>query len=143
MDHNSHGKRGSTQAITIIAMPAIGADGERLAGQFDAYLGTRLLVVRTRQPFVDGARALLALGFDPATTVILKHLGSEIECLRGRLGVAARLTVKERDRGRVIFERWEDVCASSLVALPSSQTAPAGTEGHPERDERASAGVVS
>ena len=129
--------------VAILALAAVGPHGERPPGLYDAYLGTRLLAARTRQPFLDGARALVALGFDPGTTVVLKHIGSDTECLRARLGVAARLTVKERDRGRVTFEPWQDAPLSSPVAPPAAQMLPAYTEGHPKQFEGASVEMVS
>lgn len=95
-------------------------------GRYDAYLGTRLLAAGTRQPLLDGARALLRLGFDPTTVVVLKHIGPDTECLRGRIGTVAGL-----NRGRATLERWEDVQLSSLVAPSIAPTAPAPTESAP------------
>jgi hypothetical protein len=85
--------------------------------RYDAYLGTRLLAAGTRQPLLDGARALLRLGFDPTTVVVLKHIGPDTECLRGRIGTVAGL-----NRGRA---------TSSLVAPSIAPTAPAPTESAP------------
>jgi hypothetical protein len=47
------------------------------AGSFVAWLeNTGDLVVRSRQPLVDGARELLARGFDPAALLTMRHEGS-------------------------------------------------------------------
>jgi hypothetical protein len=63
--------------VIILALTALGPDGERLSTLYDAYLGTRVLVARTRQPFLNGARALLALGSGATTAVVLTHIGSD------------------------------------------------------------------
>jgi hypothetical protein len=44
-------------------------------------------------PFFAAARVLIAQGSDPSEIVVMKHHGSEIVCLRARLGVAANLAV--------------------------------------------------
>ena len=50
----------------------------------------------TRQPLLDGARALLKLGYDPAAVVTARHAGSEIVAMR-RPRRAGQWTIKERD----------------------------------------------
>jgi hypothetical protein len=126
--------------VAILALAALGPDGGRLPGLYDAYyLGTRLLVARTRQPFLDGTRALLALGFDPATAVVLKHIGSDTECQRGRIGTAAGLTVEESDIAGIRLRRWKPY-PSRAVAPPTAPMVPALAEGPPEQFGHASAG---
>jgi hypothetical protein len=118
---------------------ALGPGGGRVPGLYDAYcLGIRLLVARTRQPFLDGARALLALGFDPATAVVLKHIGSDTECLRGRIGTAAGLTVGESDIAGIRLRRWKPY--PSRAVAPTAPMVPALAEGPPEQFGHASAG---
>jgi hypothetical protein len=94
--------------FTIIAAPAFDRDGKRLHGKFDARLGDRMLVHATRQPFLDGCRALLdELGADPDATVELNHASWDTVSLRAKIGVAAKLTVAERAHGNAPrFERW-------------------------------------
>jgi hypothetical protein len=48
----------------------------------------------------------------------MKHLGSETECLRARVGDAAKLTVKEPDYGKPTFARWQPYASSSPVEAP-------------------------
>jgi hypothetical protein len=64
------------------------------------------LLCRSRQPFLDGARELLAAGY-PATAIIaMKHAGSHVEALRSTVGAAARLTVETDEQGTPIFRQW-------------------------------------
>jgi hypothetical protein len=95
-----------TERITvIIAAPAFDHRGRRLPGKFDALLGDRLLVDGTRQPFLDGARSLLELGFDPDAMVLMRHQGSTVDSLRAKIAIAAALTVDEAGTPR--FKRWK------------------------------------
>jgi hypothetical protein len=62
-------------AIRLVVTPE--ADPQRV-GRFTARLESTggLIVTSTRQPLVDGARELLARGFDPATLLTMRHDGS-------------------------------------------------------------------
>jgi hypothetical protein len=82
--------------LVIIVAPVPGS-----AGHFRAQLeGTdEVLVASSRQPFVDSARALVAKGFDPNATLIMRHSGSNVVALKARLAVAAKLGVEEGPRG--------------------------------------------
>jgi hypothetical protein len=44
-------------------------------------------------PPLDGARLLLAQGYDPDATVVMRRAGSDMEALRGRLGTVANLRI--------------------------------------------------
>jgi hypothetical protein len=46
-------------------------------GRFLGYVGDELIVT-SRQPFLDGARALLHRGYDPATPYNMRHANSEV-----------------------------------------------------------------
>jgi hypothetical protein len=87
--------------ITVITVAPV---TER-PGYYTARCNGRLLC-RSRQPFLDGTRALLAVGYPANTTIIMRHAGSATECLRARLGVAARLTVETNEQGRPVFRPW-------------------------------------
>jgi hypothetical protein len=78
--------------ITIILNP-IGR------GRFAAALDERVLC-RSRRPFLDSARVLLAEGADPATPFAMRHAGSDYDALRSTIGQAAGLTVLEPDDPR-------------------------------------------
>jgi hypothetical protein len=72
--------------------PAMMGDGKVHRDKFEARLGDRLLCV-SWTPFVDSARALLAEGVDPNTTITMRHLGKDHDALRGTLGVVGGLRV--------------------------------------------------
>jgi hypothetical protein len=71
---------------------------------------------RSRQPFLDAARALLAAGHDPATVLVLRRAESDIDCLRATIGTAAKLTVEESAHGPVF--RRHKMASLSAVAAP-------------------------
>jgi hypothetical protein len=79
------------------------------AGRYQARLASdgTLLVVSRKQPFFDGARRLLELGYAPDTVLVMMYANSDIECLRAPLGAAAALTVAEGDRDPPRFRRWK------------------------------------
>ena len=93
---NSSTGKANIAMITVTPTPGPGAR----RGYFDASLGDgRLLVRASRQPFLDAARQLLGLGYDPAA--VLSSGG-----LTAQIGVAAKLRVKE-DRNGPRFVLWE------------------------------------
>ena len=53
----------------------------------------------SRAPFLAAARALLEKGHAPETEIAMTHAGSDLVALRARLGDAARLTVREDQKG--------------------------------------------
>ena len=79
-------------------------------GRFCARLadGGRVIVRSSRQPFLDAARRLIDLGYDPTTLLVMRHAGSDTDCLIAQIGAAAKLRVKE-DRGRPRFVPWEPI----------------------------------
>lgn len=93
-------------------------------GRFDVRLGGRLMAFRTRTPFCDGARALLAEGLaKPGDQLIMRYAGSDADALRGTVGVVASLTVSEAG-GPPRFVRWQprpDFPATGLDAMPEDK----------------------
>jgi hypothetical protein len=63
--------------ITLIVRPHRERGGYHL-DRFDAYHGDKLLVV-SRQPLYDGARALLDLGADPDALLTIRHAGKDYD----------------------------------------------------------------
>ena len=63
------------------------------------YCGEKLTNA-TRQPFFDGARALLADGVNPEWALIGRHEGSQTIALQSTVGEAAKWSVSEPDRGK-------------------------------------------
>jgi hypothetical protein len=83
------------ELFTIITTPALDKSGNRLAGRFDAHLGDRVLVRASRQPFLDGARALLREGYPPGIIIEAWRSGGSSWDLRSTIAAAAKLDVKE------------------------------------------------
>jgi hypothetical protein len=80
----------------------------------------------SRTPFFDAARKLIAQGYDPGITLILRHAGSDTESLRARLGTAASLTVEETGYGPQL-RRWKPISTLAVAPriAPSEQPATA------------------
>jgi hypothetical protein len=73
------------EPIVITAIP-------RGQGKFIAKSGDLQLCHRTVTPFLAAARTLLANGTDPATPIIMRHMGSDTDCLTSTVGAAAKLS---------------------------------------------------
>jgi hypothetical protein len=105
------------------------------------------LVASTREPLLDGSRALLAAGVDPAVEVGIRREGSSVVALSSRVGIAAGLTVKE-DGGGPRFVPVVDgpqsrpdgspVAQSKLGAIPIHKT----SRTRPARSRPKIAGIV-
>jgi len=91
----------------IVERLIIEADQQR-PGAFTAQLESgEIIVTGTRQPLVDGARALLAGGFDPATPLTMRHAGKGYDSFKPEpIGKWARWTYKESDRDGLQKARW-------------------------------------
>jgi hypothetical protein len=85
---------------------------EARPGYFQAWLADRKLCAASHTPFLDASRALLRLGYPATVRVVMRSPGSTTDRLRSTVGAAARLTVKDRDRGRPAFERWNPISSS-------------------------------
>jgi hypothetical protein len=89
-------------AIRLVVAP-------ETAGRFIARLERtgELIVASSRQPLVDGARALLAQGFDPGKPITMRHEGKAYDSFEPLpIGQWAKWTYKERERGGLSVERW-------------------------------------
>jgi hypothetical protein len=75
-----------------------------------------VLAENSRQPVLDSARALIALGGDPNALLSMRHAGSETESLRAPIGKAAKLTVADNRYGTPKFRRY--VPSLGAVAAP-------------------------
>jgi hypothetical protein len=83
------------QAVPITAVPL----GD---SWFEAWCGGQLIVARTREPLLDGARVLLAAGYHPDTIAVMRHAGSESDALTARIGTAAQFYIEESGHGPVL-----------------------------------------
>ncbi len=64
------------------------SERENRNGIFDCYLADRYLC-SSPSPLIDGCRALLAQGYNPAARVVMRHAGSTDDALRGILANVA------------------------------------------------------
>ena len=94
--------RGTTRAHVIAVSPHLRPDGTRHPNAFEARLaGAPLCVSET--PLLDAARALLARDIaQPDDTIVMRHVGSHVDALRARVGVAAELAVE----GSAVAATW-------------------------------------
>jgi hypothetical protein len=90
------------EAIVLTVSPVGYSTRGRL---FDATVDGRMIVSRSLQPLLDGARALLAEGAEPMTRLATRHAGSNYDALRSTVGKAAGMAVA--DAGKPVFKRWQ------------------------------------
>ena len=70
-------------------------------GYFEVWLGERQLLANAWVPFCEAALMLVKEGADPSATLIMRWEGADHDALRGRLDVAAKLTVAESFQGPI------------------------------------------
>jgi hypothetical protein len=105
----------TTKSARIIVTPA-----ERRPGHFDARLQDGCVIGRaSKQPFLDAARRLIDLGYNPTTVLVMRHAGSDTDCLTAQIGVAAKLRVKQ-DRNGPRFVPYEPI-SRRVKALASAK----------------------
>jgi hypothetical protein len=104
--------RGSSIVITVTP--------DRRPGRCRAYVGSEQeLLCVSRQPLLDGARKLIAMGHYPSTMVVMRWAGAKEWALRGPLGVAAKLTVDEHNG---TFGKWKALSRSAVPPGNASST---------------------
>jgi hypothetical protein len=106
-------------------------------GHYRVSVDGRPLIASTRLPLVDAARELVRLGADPDAIIAMKQAGSDTVCIRARLAVAARLTVKETQNGPT-FRRYVQTDESGQTGAPSLSERPSSA---PEHEEGLSDGI--
>jgi hypothetical protein len=78
-------------------------------GRFTALMEStgEVIVASTRQPLVDGARELLARGFDPATPLTMRMEGKSYDSFRPMpIGHWAKWTYKEGEKDALRRTAW-------------------------------------
>jgi len=103
------------------------------AGKFTGRLEStgELIVAGTRQPLVDGARELLARGFDPATPLTMRHEGATHDSFRpAPIGQWAKWTYTESEKHALKRQRWMPLPADRERQKSGSEpsVAPEGRE---------------
>jgi hypothetical protein len=101
-----------------------------------------VLVVSSRQPFLDAARMLIAAGYDPDSWLEGWRPGATAFALRARLGIASGLTV---DETRTVFAPWKpfsqsavssSICHSDDAATTIAPAPPALLLAPPEQQSK-------
>jgi hypothetical protein len=90
------------ERLIVIALPS-------KPGRFSAHLESTgaPVVTNSKQPLVDGARALLAAGFDPATALTMRHDGSSHDSFSPLpIGRWASWTYEEGERTTLRATPW-------------------------------------
>jgi hypothetical protein len=88
--------QGDSVPVVIVVEPARRADGKLAAGLYVATLaGDARPLVKSRAPLLDAARILLARGYAPGATILMRWRGGDVDSLSAPLGVAAALAVDE------------------------------------------------
>jgi hypothetical protein len=85
----------------------------------------------SRQPFLDGARKLLARGHDRRTMLVMRWAGAKDWALRGPIGLAAKLTVDEHNG---TFAKWKPYSRSAVppkIAKSANKLSHKGWEAMP------------
>jgi hypothetical protein len=93
------------------------AETDDRRGRYDAHVDGHRLVTST-QPFLDGARALIEQGYDPARLLVMQRPGREQVDLRAPLAVAAGLDVRSTPGGKPVFRRLRDGSGTVVLAPP-------------------------
>jgi hypothetical protein len=104
--------------LRLIVRPHLERGGFHL-DRFDACLDGELITT-SRQPLLDGARALLARGFDPDAMLTIRLASSPADSFRPK-PEWARWTITERERGglqRTTWRPFADARGSHAVASP-------------------------
>src|SRR5262252_2099245 len=113
-----------------------GTDPQK-AGKFTACLESigEAIVRGSRQPLVDGARELLARGYDPATPLTMQHQGSTTcdSFKAAPIGEWAKWTYTEGETSPLRKARWMPRAAVG-EGQKSGVWPAAGPEGHPADD---------
>lgn len=86
--------------IEIVIVPASNP------GTYWPVVDGKRMTKATRQPFFDGARALLAIGAAIEAPLISRHQGSQTIVMQSTVGEAARWSVSESDGGGLRRQLW-------------------------------------
>ena len=109
---------------SIASLAIVIIETKQRNGRFEARLdGDDRVLCVSRTPFFDAARELVANGYDPNLTLIMRHAGSDTDSLTAKLGTAASLTLEETDYGPKL-RRWKPF--STLAVAPRNAPANRG-----------------
>jgi hypothetical protein len=120
--------------LTIIVSPAGRSN-------FVAHPDGRQLCNATRLPFLSAARQLVSEGVDPDTKIVMRHAGSDTDCLNSTIGKAAKLCVLEDKgpprfaRNRAMIDGEKDVPETCVNAPLHALNDDWGTSGSPDAEK--------
>jgi|SRR5262245_26255041 len=105
-----------TERMLDAARLILRPDPKKKPGRFSARLETtgEIIIGSSRQPLVDGARELLARGFDPATPLTMRHEDSLHDSFRPLpIGTWAGWTYEEGERTALQRRPWRPFAAGT------------------------------
>ena len=93
--------------VRLIIRPHPHRIGAKIADRFDAFLDGEFICT-SREPLFDGARELLARGYDPSTLMTTRHVGKSFDNFKpAPIGKLAKLMIEESDAGGLRMRKWE------------------------------------
>ena len=109
----------------ITPEPTVRMDPKTSAGRHVRFIatieGTADFVVLSHQPLADGARELLARGYDPSELLTMRHDGKAFDSFKpAPIGQWAKVTYWESNKGRLQAMPWvprED----AIAVMPSDE----------------------
>lgn len=135
---------GASPERLIVTPEADAEKGARFTGRLEST--GESIVASSRQPLVDGARVLLARGFDPTTPLTMRMEGKTYDSFQPLpIGEWAKWSYAEGEKTPLQRQRWKPR-EMPIAACPEEQKSGseplAGTRGHPEVNSLLRAAVV-
>jgi hypothetical protein len=97
----------NTERLLLTEKPLPTTASNEIASFFAVLESTGELVVVSHKPLVDGARELIARGFDPATPLTMRHAGNAHDSFTPMsIGHWAKWTYTEPDKGTFRMIPW-------------------------------------
>ncbi|MGY3131994.1 hypothetical protein ACVWZM_002676 [Bradyrhizobium sp. USDA 4501] len=106
----------AADAITIIVEEKKPRHGRFVATLVDG----SVILPSSRQPPLDAARVLLARGCDPEQRLVMRHRGSSINAMSGKIGELAKWTVRETNTEGPHFVPHQPFDANARLRLQGS-----------------------
>jgi hypothetical protein len=104
-----------------ITVRPVGQRNGRYTPGFQAFHGQRL-ICESRTPLLSASRVLLTEGVNPETPITMNHQGSDVVSMRSTVGIAAGLTVIEKDSEAPRFAQYRPLSNETVVSLRSPQS---------------------
>jgi hypothetical protein len=121
-DDRTTAKRDCARVTPTVLLVTPEADPQK-AGRFTGRPEStgEVIVANTRQPLVDGARELLARGFDPGTPLTMRHEGKTYDSFQPLpIGQWAKWSYAEGEKTPLQRQRWKPR-EMPIAACPEEQ----------------------